>query len=45
MKSVDLSWFSLKDDVMLTVNVYVSMMIKSTLIKQGMLPLSINIPT
>ena len=45
MKSVDLSRFSLKDGAMLTVNVYVSMMIKSALIKQGILPPCINIPT
>ena len=45
MKSVDLNQFSLKDGAMLTVNVYVSMMIKSALIKQGILPPSINIPT
>ena len=45
MKSVDLSRFSAKDDAMLTVNVYVSMMIKSALIKQGILPPTINIPT
>ena len=45
MKSVDLSQFSLKDGAMLTVNVYVSMMINSALIKQGLLPPTINIPT
>ena len=45
MKSVDLSQFSLKDGAMLTVNVYVSMMIKSALIKHGLLPPTINIPT
>ena len=45
VKSVDLSQFSLKDGAMLTVNVYVSMMIKSALIKQGILPPTINIPT
>ena len=45
MKSVDLNQFSLKDGAMLTVNVYVSMMIKSSLIKQGILPPTINIPT
>ena len=45
MKSVDLGQFSLKDGAMLTVNVYVSMMIKSALIKQGLLPHTINIPT
>ena len=44
-KSVDLGRFSLTDGAMLTVNVYVSMMIKSALIKQGILPPSINIPT
>ena len=33
MKLVDLSRFSLKDSAMLTVNVYVSMMIKRALIK------------
>ena len=45
MKSVDLSRFSVKDGAMLTVNVYVSMMIKGALIKQGILPPTINIPT
>ena len=43
-KSVDLGRFSLKDGAMLTVNVYVAMMIKSALIKQGLLPHTINIP-
>ena len=45
MKPADLDQFSLKDGTMLTVNVYISMMIKSALIKQGILPPSINIPT
>ena len=45
MKSVDLSQFSPKDGAMLTLNVYVAMMIKSALIKQGLLPPTINIPT
>ena len=45
MKSVDLGKFSVKDGAMLSLNIYVAMMIKSTLIKQGLLPPTINIPT
>lgn len=45
MKPADLGQFSLKDGTMLTVNVYVSMMIKSALIKQGILPPSISLPS
>ena len=45
MKPVDLGRISLKDGAMLTLNVYIAMMIKSALIKQGILPPSINIPT
>ena len=45
MKSVDLSRFSVKDGAMLSLNIYVAMMIKSALIKQGLLPPTINIPT
>ena len=44
-KPVDLGQFRLKDGAMLTVNVYVAMMIKDALIKQGILPPTINIPT
>ena len=45
MKPVDLNRISMKDGAMLTLNVYVSMMIKSALIQQGILPPNINIPT
>ena len=45
IKSVDLGKFSVKDGAMLSVNIYVAMMTKSALIKQGLLPLTINIPT
>ena len=45
IKSVDLGKFSVKDGAMLSANIYVAMMIKSALIKQGILPPSINIPT
>ena len=45
MKSVDLGQFSVKDGAMLSLNIYVAMMIKSALIKQGLLPPTINIPT
>ena len=45
MKSVDLGKLSVKDGAMLSLNIYVAMMIKSALIKQGLLPPSINIPT
>ena len=45
IKSVDLGKFSVKDGAMLSVNIYVAMMIKSALIKQGLLPPTINIPT
>ena len=45
MKSVDLGQFSVKDGTMLSLNIYVAMMIKSALIKQGLLPPTINIPT
>ena len=45
MKSVDLGKFSVKDGATLSVNIYVAMMIKSALIKQGLLPHTINIPT
>ena len=45
MKSVDLGQFSVKDGAMLSLNIYVAMMIKSALIKQGFLPPNINIPT
>ena len=44
-KSVDLGQFSVKDGAMLSLNIYVAMMIKSALIKQGLLPPTINIPT
>ena len=43
IKSVDLGKFSVKDGAMLSVNIYVAMMIKSALIKQGILPPSKNI--
>ena len=45
MKSVDLGKFSVKDGAMLSLNIYVAMIIKSALIKQVLLPPSINIPT
>ena len=45
IKSVDLGKFSVKDGAMLSVNIYVAMMTKSALIKQGLLPPTINIPT
>ena len=45
MKSVDLGQFSDKVGAMLSLNIYVAMMIKSALIKQGLLPPTINIPT
>ena len=45
IKSVDLGKFSVKDGAMLSANIYVAMMIKSALIKQGILPPSMNIPT
>ena len=45
MKSFDLGKFSVKDGAMLSLNIYVAMMIKSALIKQGLLPPTINIPT
>ena len=45
MKSVDLGKFSVKYGAMLSVNIYVAMMIKSALIKQGLSPPTINIPT
>ena len=45
IKSVDLGKFSVKDGAMLSVNIYVAMIIKSALIKQGLLPPTINIPT
>ena len=45
MKSVDLGQVSVKDGLMLSLNIYVAMMIKSALIKQGLLPPTINIPT
>ena len=38
IKSVDLGKFSVKDGAMLSANIYVAMMIKSALIKQGILP-------
>ena len=44
IKSVDLGKFSVKDGAMLSVNIYVAMMIKSALIKQGLLPPTTNIP-
>ena len=45
IKSVDLGKFSVKDGAMLSVNIYVAMTTKSALIKQGLLPPTINIPT
>ena len=45
MKSVNLGQFSVKDGAMLSLNIYVAMMIKIALIKQGLLPPTINIPT
>jgi len=41
----NLGMLSIKDALMLTTNVYISMMIKSALITQGILPANINIPT
>ena len=42
MKSVDIGQFSVKDGAILSLNIYVAMMIKSALIKQGVLPPTIN---
>ena len=41
----NLGMLNIKDALMLTTNVYISMMIKSALITQGILPANINIPT
>jgi hypothetical protein len=41
----NLGQLSIKDATMLTVNVYIAMMTKSALIKQGILPANINVPT
>jgi hypothetical protein len=40
----NLGQLSIKDGVMLTVNVYIAMMTKQALIKQGILPPDINLP-
>jgi hypothetical protein len=45
MKPAELGQLNLKDVGMLTANVYIAMMTKSALIKQGILPPNINIPT
>ena len=44
VKPADLGQLTIKDGAMLTVNVYIAMMTKSALIKQGILPPNINIP-
>jgi hypothetical protein len=40
----NLGQLSIKDGVMLTTNIYIAMMTKSALIKQGILPPDINLP-
>ena len=45
VKPADLGQISLKDTTMLIVNIYVAMMTKQALIKNGILPPNINIPT
>ena len=45
VKPADLGQFTLKDGSMLIVNVYIAMMTKQALIKNGILPPNINQPT
>ena len=44
VKPADLGQLDIKNAAMLTTNVYIAMMIKSALIKNGILPPKINIP-
>lgn len=44
VKPADLGQLDIKNAAMLTTNVYIAMMIKSALIKNGILPPNINIP-
>lgn len=44
IKPADLGQINLKDGAMLTTNVYIAMMTKNALIKQGILPPNINLP-
>ena len=44
VKPADLSQFSIKDTGMLIGNIYIAMMTKQALIKQGILPANIKLP-
>lgn len=44
VKPADLGQLDVKNAAMLTTNVYIAMMIKSALIKNGILPPTINVP-
>lgn len=44
VKPADLGQLDVKNAAMLTTNVYIAMMIKSALIKNGILPSNINVP-
>tara|TARA_B110000881_G_C18354102_1_gene402977 strand:- start:10 stop:246 length:237 start_codon:yes stop_codon:yes gene_type:complete len=45
MKPADLGQFTFKDGTMLIVNMYMAIMTKQALIKNGILPPNINVPT
>ena len=44
VKPADLGQFTFKDGSMLIVNMYIAMMTKQALIKNGILPANINVP-
>jgi hypothetical protein len=44
VKPADLGQLDIKNAAMLTTNVYIAIMVKSALIKNGILPPNINIP-
>ena len=45
VKPADLGQISIRDSTMLLANVYIAMMTKQALIKNGILPPNINVPT
>ena len=45
IKPADLGQLKFRDGAMLTTNIYIAMMTKSALIKQGILPSDINLPS
>ena len=45
VKPADLGQISIRDSTMLIANVYIAMMTKQALIKNGIIPPNINVPT